>query len=212
MGCGTGALLPDLQALSPADIYGADISLEHLNLAQIESPESKLTGANVSKLPFPDNTFEITLSHFFLMWIEDPFQALNEMIRVTRDNGYLICFAEPDYGGRLDYPPEFSTLKEYQIAGLINAGADPKIGRKLKSLFYSAGLMNIHVGAYEGRWNSGLSPDEVESEWQVLENDLENLISKSELADLKQSDQVSREQGTRLIYVPTFYAYGIVSK
>ena len=50
MGCGTGSLLQDLQSLSPAEIYGADISLDHLQLAQAGSPESKLAGADVHHL------------------------------------------------------------------------------------------------------------------------------------------------------------------
>jgi len=64
MGCGTGALLQDLQSLSPAEIYGADISLDHLQLAQAGSPESRLVVANVHQLPFPANTFNIILTHY----------------------------------------------------------------------------------------------------------------------------------------------------
>ncbi len=212
MGCGTGSLLQDLQSLSPAEIYGADISLDHLQLAQSEFPESKLIGADVHQLPFPGNTFEIVLTHYFLMWIGDPLHALKEMIRVTKDGGYLVCFAEPDYGGRLDFPPEFNSLKDHQISGLINAGADPRMGRKLKSLFHITGLGDIQYGVYEGRWSSNPSPREVKSEWQMLENDLRGLISSAELEELKKHDLASRKKGSRIIYVPTFYAWGKVSK
>lgn len=212
MGCGTGSLLQDLQSLSPAEIYGADISLDHLQLALTESPESKLVGANVHQLPFPGNTFNIVLTHYFLMWTADPLSALREMTRVMKDGGYLICFAEPDYGGRLDFPPEFDSLKDYQINGLIKAGADPRMGSKLKSLFHSAGLDDIQYGVYEGRWSTDPSPREIESEWKMLENDLKGLMSSAELADLKKHDQLSRKKGSRMIYVPTFYAWGRVSK
>jgi len=212
MGCGTGALLQDLQSLSPAEIYGADISLDHLQLAQAGSPESRLVGANVHQLPFPANTFNIILTHYFLMWIGDPLYALKEMIRVIKGGGYLICFAEPDYGGRLDFPPEFNSLKDYQIKGLINAGADPMIGRKLKSLFNTSGLKDIQYGVYEGRWSTDPSPVEVESEWQMLENDLNGIVSSEELAEMKKHDLTSRQKGSRIIYVPTFYAWGKVSK
>ena len=34
VGCGTGALLPDLEMLTPAVIYGVDISETHLHQAQ----------------------------------------------------------------------------------------------------------------------------------------------------------------------------------
>jgi len=212
MGCGTGSLLQDLESLSPAEIYGADISLDHLQIAHTGSPESRLAGANVHQLPFPANTFNIVLTHYFLMWIGDPLNALKEMTRVITNGGCLICFAEPDYGGRLDFPPEFISIKDHQIKGLTKAGADPIMGRKLKSLFHTTGLKDIQYGVYEGRWSTDPSPIEVESEWQMLKNDLKGIISSAELAELKKHDQSSREDGSRIIYVPTFYAWGKVSK
>ena len=99
IGCGTGALLPDLQSLSPADIYGADVSLDPLERASQLSPESDLIGANVHNLPFKDNAFDMVLSHYFLMWVGDTSHALQEMARVTKPGGYVVAFAEPDYGG-----------------------------------------------------------------------------------------------------------------
>jgi ubiquinone/menaquinone biosynthesis C-methylase UbiE len=212
IGCGTGVLLPDLQVLSPAAIYGADLSLAHLQIARNQCPDCYLSGADVYQLPFPDNTFEIVLSHFFLMWIPIPDNAIREMLRVTKNGGYLVCFAEPDYGGRLDYPTEFIKLRDYQISGLLNAGADPRMGRKLKGLFHNNKLEEIQCGVYEGYWGSSLSSDEEESEWKMLEHDLQGVLSKKELIELRKHDQSAREKGTRLIYVPTFYAWGKVVK
>ncbi len=40
------------------------------------------------------------------------------MHRVTSNNGYVVAFAEPDYGGRIDYPPEFIKIRDFQIKGL----------------------------------------------------------------------------------------------
>jgi len=212
MGCGTGALLPDLQALSPAYIYGADILEEHLIVAKEICPECFLTGADVYHLPYQDNTFDMVLSHYFLMWIGNPEKALIEMYRITKPGGYLVAFAEPDYGGRIDYPPEFEKLRDYQISGLLNAGADPKLGRKLSSLFHEAGLAEIQTGVYEGGWGNQLSPEEIKSEWQVLEEDLADLLPQVELQELKKNEISAWKNGSRLIYVPTFYAWGKVTK
>jgi ubiquinone/menaquinone biosynthesis C-methylase UbiE len=212
IGCGTGALLPDLQTLTPAQICGADLSLDKLSIAKDTSPESDLTGADVQFLPYPDNSFDIVLSHYFLMWIKNPITALEEMKRVTRDGGYLVCFAEPDYGGRLDFPTEFNIIRELQIAGLLKAGADPLMGRKLKSHFHTSKLEDIQVGVYEGKWIEDPSSRMLESEWKMLENDLKGIISKEELASLKTKDELARKTGERLIYVPTFYAWGKVYK
>lgn len=212
IGCGTGVLLPDLQALSPAEIFGADINLENLSLAKSGSPNSHLIGSDVHHLPFPDDSFDLVLCHYFLLWTGNPSAALKEMRRITSDNGYVIAFAEPDYGGRIDYPPEFIKIRDYQITGLINAGAYPRMGRTLKALFSVGGFSDIVCGVYEGAWQKDPSQSEVESEWQVLEEDLSGILSKEEITVLKKHEMAAWEKGTRLIYVPTFYCWGKVNK
>ena len=112
IGCGTGALLPDLEMLTPAEVYGADICEDHLHQAQIGCQSCNLSCADVLHLPFPDQTFDIVLSHYFLMWISDPERALKDMVRISKPGAYIVAFAEPDYEGRLDYPLEFIKIKD----------------------------------------------------------------------------------------------------
>jgi len=210
MGCGTGALLPDLQSLSPADIFGSDILEEHLLVARQTCPDCHLNSADVHHLPYPDNIYDLVLSHYFLMWVGNPAKALEEMIRTTKPGGYIVAFAEPDYGGRIDFPLEFTKMQDYQISGLQKAGADPRMGRKLQSLFLESGLADIQTGVYEGKWKQKPSQEEIESEWQVLEEDLAGSLSPAELNALKKLEQTAWENGSRLIYVPTFYSWGKV--
>lgn len=210
IGCGTGALLPDLEALSPGSITGADLNIEHLRLAQSQSPGADLLGADVHQLPFRENSFDVVLCHYFLMWVGDPNHALREMARVTRPGGTVVAFAEPDYGGRIDHPEIFSPIREYQISALLDSGADPLLGRKLRSLFQEEGFSEIEGGVYQGNWSGLSSPEEIESEWQVLAADLEKYLSPKELEELQIQERISRQDGTRLVYVPTFYMWGKV--
>jgi ubiquinone/menaquinone biosynthesis C-methylase UbiE len=212
IGCGTGATLSDLESLSPAAIYGADIQEPYLIQARNTCHTCHLLGADVHHLPFSEGSFDLCLSHYFLMWVGNPLQALEEMIRVTKKGGYLVSFAEPDYGGRIDFPPEFIQLREYQILGLLEAGADPRMGRKLKSLFHTCGLQEIHCGVYEGNWDQDPSREEIESEWQILKEDLAGILSADEIKKLQDHELSAWKQGSRLIYVPTFYAWGKVPK
>jgi len=212
MGCGTGVLLPDLQALSPAVVFGADINLNNLSLAKKGSPDTPLIGTDVFHLPFPDDSFDLVLCHYFLLWTGMPSAALKEMRRVTSENCYVVAFAEPDYGGRIDYPPEFIGIRDYQITGLINAGANPRMGRSLKSIFSEGGFTDIVCGVYEGSWQKEPSQAELDSEWQVLAEDLSGILSKAEIAVLKKHEMEAIAKGTRLIYVPTFYCWGKVNK
>ncbi len=210
IGCGTGALLPDLEVLSPGHIIGADLNLDYLYLAQAYSPGADLLGANVYSLPFPDNSFDVVLCHYFLMWVNDPPHALDEMKRVTRTGGTVVAFAEPDYGGRIDHPPQFNSIREYQTSALSDAGADPLLGRKLRSLFQQAGFSEIYAGVYQGSWSSESSQEEIDSEWKVLSSDLSGYLSRAELKELGRNEEIAREKGDRLVFVPTFYAWGKV--
>jgi SAM-dependent methyltransferase len=210
IGCGTGVLLQDLEALSPGRIVGADLDLNHLKLAKTNSPDCDFLGANVHQLPFKENSFDVVLSHYFLMWVGDPHHALQEMTRITRPGGTVVAFAEPDYGGRIDYPSEFSSIRDYQISALKEAGADPLLGRKLRGLFHEGGLIEIESGVYQGAWSSEINSQEIESEWMVLASDLTGFLSDEEIQQLRKQEESSLDRGTRLVYVPTFFTWGRV--
>lgn len=212
VGCGTGALLPEMNSLSPAEIYGLDIDLDHLIMAQQICPEVGLIGSDVHQLPFEQNSFDLVTCHYFLMWVGNPAHALSELFRITKPGGCVVAFAEPDYGGRIDYPPEFIRIRDLQISSLLEAGADPRIGRKLKSLFTATGFEELEYGVYQGAWQGEISDEEFESEWKVLKDDLAGVLNIAEIQALKKHDLRAREQGSRLVYVPTFYAWGKVLK
>lgn len=212
VGCGTGALLPEMGLLSPAQIYGLDINIEHLKMALRVSPESGLICSDVHHLPFKANSFDLVTCHYFLMWVGNPQHAMSELHRIARPGGCVVAFAEPDYGGRIDYPPEFIRIKDYQISSLLAAGADPRMGRKLKSLFGTGGFSDLEYGVYQGFWKGDLSEQEFESEWSVLKDDLSGVLNKAEIQALKKHDIRTRQQGSRIDYVPTFYAWGKVVK
>jgi len=212
VGCGTGALLPEMDALSPAQIFGLDIDLDHLRMAQQVFPECSLIGSDVHYLPFKTSSFDLVTCHYFLMWVGNPEHALSELHRITKPGGSVVAFAEPDYGGRIDYPPEFIRIRDYQISSLLNAGADPRLGRKLKSLFTAGGFSDLEYGVYQGSWQGDISTQEFESEWKILSDDLAGILNKSELQALKKHDLGTRKQGSRVVYVPTFYAWGKVEK
>ncbi len=51
-----------------------------------------------------------------------------EMVRVTRPHGFVLALAEPDYGGRIDYPSELSTIGNWQIEAAEGARGKPVYG------------------------------------------------------------------------------------
>lgn len=209
VGCGTGVLLDELQTHGQ-QAFGVDINDTHAKMAMRKAPT--LSCADARFLPYPAQTFDITLCHFLLLWVDKPTEIVREMARVTRPGGAVLALAEPDYGGRIDYPEPLSILGEWQSEALQWQGADPCIGRKLASIFQQAELENVETGVLGGHWViAHPSSDAWELEWQVLEKDLAQLPdgwNRNKLSKLYEIEQRSRMCGERVLFVPTFWALG----
>ena len=211
VGCGTGAVLHELVKPSLSNWFGLDINLGYLFYARENQPQYKFIAGDAHLLPFGDNSFDVCLCHFLLLWLTAPSIALQEMRRVTRSGGVVMALAEPDYGGRIDYPDELSVIGKWQTDSLLQQGADPLIGRKLRTLFAASGLNQIEAGVLGGEWKTASPGTEQESEWAVIRSDLAQEPEKlSRLDKLYRIDQQAQEHNERILFVPTFYAWGRV--
>jgi ubiquinone/menaquinone biosynthesis C-methylase UbiE len=213
VGCGTGAVLTELLMQSHGDIFGLDISSEHLYFSAHNLPGIPLTRGDAHGLPYQSMVFDVTLCHFLLLWVIDPVAVVREMARVTQPGGVVLALAEPDYGGRIDYPPELGVLGDWQQTALRQQGADPLIGRRLRAVFQQAGFSDAEAGLLGGQWSGKPSSEDWEMEWRVLEEDIikvQNLARTSETIRLQKLDKLAWEHGERVLFVPTFYAWGRV--
>jgi SAM-dependent methyltransferase len=206
-GCGTGAILAELPE-GPL-VFGLDIDKEALIECKRHAPRAVLSQGNVLTLPYPDRSFDIVYSHFLLLWVGDPLQALREMKRVTKRAGHVIAFAEPDYLNRLDEPQELIPLGRWQVQSLRSQGADPGLGSRLAQLFFEAGITIRETGTIQNPEKS-LSLEEWQIEWEVIESDLHGRIPRQDLQRMKELDQQARQQGRRILHVPTYFAWGKV--
>jgi ubiquinone/menaquinone biosynthesis C-methylase UbiE len=207
VGCGTGAILSELP--SQPQIHGLDIDLSALIECSVHAPTASRVLGNALSLPYPDGTFDVVYSHFLLLWIKDPRRALQEMKRLTRTNGSLIAFAEPDYYERVDEPKELIPLGRWQTESLIRQGADPGLGAHLAELFFEAGIPIVETGMIQ---SSTYEPSLVDwkVEWDVLESDLHGWVPERDIRQMKTLDQAARESGKRVLSVPTYFAWGRV--
>jgi SAM-dependent methyltransferase len=210
VGCGTGVLLTEIRQRAGAQVFGVDIDIERLSISNVYAKGAILTQANGLCLPFGKAIFDLAICHFLLLWVKDPLRVVAEMRRVTRPGGAVLALAEPDYGGRIDYPDEFSTLGARQKFSLENQGADPLLGRKLKGIFHRAGIKDTETGILGAQWPPHLVSDEFDLEWAALEHDLEGLYSPEEIQKIRSRELSSWERGERILFVPTFFAWGHV--
>ncbi len=210
VGCGTGVIAAELSRMFSGRIFGLDRLNDRLGMARQLAPQVAYIQGEAHCLPFESRSFDITLCHFFLLWLAEPLQVLVEMARITRLGGAVLVLAEPDYGSRIDFPVELERIGKLQAEALRRQSADPLIGRKLASLLAHAGLKEVESGVLGGQWRASTTAEAWQTEWQILENDLQGLLPAQELESLRVIDQVARQFGERILYVPTFYAWGRV--
>ncbi len=208
IGCGTGAILQDLFLKGYSNLYGVDINLEGIRFATQSNIQASYINANGFFLPFPPNSFDVCVFHYFLLWISPLEPLLKEVIRVIRKNGVIMAMAEPDYMARIDYPDELQKISQIQNLALARSGADIAIGRKLKEAFSISGMKNIHGGIIGQEWTDRFSQAEFEFEWNYLEQDLSPFIPYSEVQELRELDYQARIAQRRILYIPTCWAIG----
>jgi len=211
VGCGTGAVLQTFLQPLRSHYVGLDLNPDFLAYTALHQPNTRLIVGDAHQLPLGNACCDVCLCHFLLLWATDPFCVLREMCRVTRAGGIVMAIAEPDYGGRIDFPQELSLLGKWQMESLIQQGADPILGRQLRALFSGCGLVEVESGVLGGEWKSKFDPQEFNSEWDTLESDFANDPEKLvKLSNLKEADKIAYLQGKRILYTPTFYAWGRV--
>ncbi len=201
VGSGTGVVTEELAASTPGEVIGVDIDPAMVAFAQQRGGRADYRLGDAHDLPFPDGWFDVTTCHFLLLWCRDPRRAAQEMMRVTRPGGAVLVCAEPDYGGRIDYPD--LPIGRWQAEALRGEGADPLLGRKLRALFPGR---QVNLGIIPGLWDTATLRAEFDREWGLWERSLAGVVPPDELARLRAADQAAVESGERLVFMPVFYA------
>lgn len=84
VGCGIGFDCPRLREMG-FDYTGIDLTPEMLTRARERNPDARFEQGDVTKrLPFPDESFDLVVSHDVLIHIDDFTAALDELWRVAR--------------------------------------------------------------------------------------------------------------------------------
>ena len=205
VGCGTGVITEELAQRTHGTVIGLDVDPEPLAFARQQPGRARYEQGDALSLPYPDQHFDIVICHFLLMWVGDPARAVHEMARVLRQDGTILICAEPDYGGRLDWPD--LPIRQWQIDGLRRQGADPLIGRQLRQLLAHAGL-GAEVGLIPARWGVDTGVEDSEAEWFWVRYDVGDAIDAATLDQAQARARAAVAEGSRLVYVPTFYAIG----
>lgn len=159
-GCGMGNYLA-YYAAKGYDVTGLDFAQKALKTLHIRQPRLKLAGGDVSRMPFPDETFDLYYSGGVVEHFEGGAdEALREAHRVLKKDGILLI-SVPYYNPlrRMLMPFRKNEWRPVDRAEVENE--DPN-GRKFfqyayqvpefKKMLSSAGLETIETQGYAVLW------------------------------------------------------------
>ena len=90
VGCGPGALTARLvERLGTDAVSAVDPSVPFVAAIRSRLPGVDVRAGSAEQLPFPDDTFDVTLAQLVVHFMADPVSGLSEMARVTRPGGLV---------------------------------------------------------------------------------------------------------------------------
>jgi SAM-dependent methyltransferase len=201
VGCGPGYVM---ELLAPYfDVNGVDKDTGMVGSAQGRGLD--VAQADAINLPYDDDSFDLVYCSFLMLWLNDPAKAIGEMKRVAKH--WVVCLAEPDYVGRIDYPVELTSLTRYLAVEIKELGGDPYVGRKLRSFFNENG-MKAEIGVHQGVWDLEMLVQQSKEEWASIERAAERHVDAIALSKGKAVWEEALKAGDLFQYNPIFYALG----
>ncbi len=160
-GCGVGEVTRDLGTLvgRTGSVMGVDLS-ENLVLEARRRTEGKqlpveFLRGDIHRLDFlASESFDGCRASRVFMYLDNPHQALAELLRLTRPGGAVVLF-EVELDSWVMDGPDPAVVRR-----LVHFWADqlrqPWIGRRLPGLFRSLGVSELSVVPVAGTWTLGM--------------------------------------------------------
>ena len=208
IGCGPGALCESLRRWYPdCDITGLDLDEDFISYAKSRVPGVNFIVGNAEKLPFPNHSFDVTISNTVAEHI-DHGSFFGEQLRVLRPGGVCIvlstrgsthlpapCIAEEsDFERDIWRRVERHFLETKDNFGI---GKFAMNEQELPQIMEKMGLMNIETGYI----SIDLTPDctDPETASEIIESWRANDIDAVKMLRNLAGDEVGEGEIARLI-------------
>jgi SAM-dependent methyltransferase len=154
--CGTGVLARAAasRAGPTGAVTGLDLNRGMLAVAARLSPTLQWHQGAADALPFRDQSFEVVVSQFGLMFFPDPAAALREMMRVLVPGGRLAVAVWASLADTPAYAAEVALVDRLAgsaAADALRAPFDLGDPTRLAELCATAGIPVVHIGFRQGR-------------------------------------------------------------
>jgi ubiquinone/menaquinone biosynthesis C-methylase UbiE len=151
IGCGGGRTVFKLAAVATrGKVYGIDYSSQSVAVATkinrewIKMGRVEIQEASVSRLPFPDNTFDLVTAVETHFWWPDLPSDIREVLRVIKPGGRLVIVAEV-YKGASSLISKLAE-KASAVSGMALLSADEH-----KELLAAAGYTDVQIATDSGK-------------------------------------------------------------
>ncbi len=128
-------------------VVGVDILPAYLEVARREASTSRIRyiAADIARLPFPDETFDLAWCAQSLYSLPDPVDALRRMARVVRAGGEVAVLENDSFHHvLLPWPVEVElAIRRAELLSFVEESDKPQkyyVGRELCQVFRAAGL------------------------------------------------------------------------
>ncbi|MFY0569811.1 methyltransferase domain-containing protein [Archangium lansingense] len=195
-GCGVGEVTRELGALvgRTGRVMGIDLSANMVAEARLRTEGTGLPveyrQGDIHRLDLPSGSFDGCRASRVFIYLDEPREALAELLRLTRPGGAVVLF-EPELDSWVLDGPEPAVVRK-----LVHFWADqlrnPWIGRRIPALFRSLGVSELAVVPVVGTWNLGML--ETFGIYPVLEKAIRQGVATQAEVDtwvefMKQGDQ-----------------------
>jgi SAM-dependent methyltransferase len=147
VGSGPGALTTELvQRLGITAVAAVDPSEPFVSAVRERLPGIHAERASAEHLPFPDNSFDVTLAQLVVHFMADPVAGLVEMARVTRPGGVVAACVWDHAGGQGPLGTFWEAARELEPSVRDEANLAGAREGHLGELYEAAGLHDIECG------------------------------------------------------------------
>lgn len=151
VGCGTGALLNAMHLVYGTEGFGIDFSSAAIEAAVTYNPcGNSYEVADALKLPYKDDSFDLSLSFDAIEHVSDPEVFVQEMVRVTKPGGRIMLYT-PSRRFRWTWHWWQIVMSRGKYGWDVLAGHDPErflTPEELSSLMKQAGMKSVKTTAF----------------------------------------------------------------
>lgn len=153
--CGTGILAREiLRRVGPGGrVAGVDIVPGMIEVAKQNAPDIEWHVGKAESLPFPNESFDVVVSQFGLMFFTDRIRAIREMLRVLTSGGRLAVAVWDSLENITAYASLVELLQRtagQQAADALRAPFVLGDRGELSKIFSEAGVNSLEVTTHRG--------------------------------------------------------------